>query len=723
MRWHLDEMQRLPLVKTVEVSNIRNTKAEVAGNVEWDGDAILIERGICFSQGSIPTISDEHIASGNTEGDFSAQISGLTRNTAYRARAYAINEIGVAYGSLVFFTTADVLDTIPSLTTLQATEITPSSARVGGEITSDGGNEIHERGICFSLEAAPDTSDTFVATGGGDAPYSEVLTGLEDGVTYFARAYAINEMGIGYGNEISFQTPLQGLPAVITLDANVNSATSASITGNVTSEGDAPVVTRGICYSTEPQPDANDVVIVSGSGAGFFNCTLTGLQEGTTYYARAYASNSIGTIYGNEISFATPFGTVSSIICDATFVIGSYVQGLQVSNGSLNIVYTGGNGGSYASQTINSTGVTGLVASLVSGNFSIGSGNLLLNITGTPQGNGAALFNFLIGGQTCTFNIQVDAGSVADIDCENVQITGNFTDGFPVSNGSIIINYANGNGGYSSQTIVSTGVTGLTATLASGIFSTGGGSLTLSITGTAYQTGIAYLNLNIGGQNCIVEIPILDQSQHTCGAENVHNPDLTYGSMVDQEGNTYKTIVIGTQEWMAENLKTSIYVNGDPIAQPFFSQWENVTNGAVVIGTCPYGAYYNAYTLGDPRKLCPVGWHVPSVSEWNTTVNYLGGVGLASSKMKSAGTTYWASNFGASNTSGFSGLPAGQLSGFGLGGVGTSGSWWTTSSSNPSTQCTICTQVFVLEPTAYGGAVYYVGQDSNIGNNVRCVRD
>jgi hypothetical protein len=406
MRWHLDEMQRLPVVKTAEVSNIRSTKAEVAGNIEWDGDAILIERGICFSQDSIPTISDEHVASGNTEGDFSAQISGLTRNTAYRARAYAINEIGVAYGNLVVFTTK-VLDTIPSLTTLQATEITPSSARVGGEITSDGGNEILERGICFSLEAAPDTSDAFVTTGGGDAPYSEFLTGLEDGATYFARAYAINDIGIGYGNEISFQTPLQGLPAVITLDPTANGATIAYISGNVTSEGDAPVVTRGICYSTEPQPDVNDVVIASGSGAGYFNCTLTGLQEGTTYYARAFATNSIATVYGNEVSFNTQLGAIASLLCDATFVVGNYTPGIPVSNGSLNLVYTGGNGGSYSAQTINSTGVLGLNASLAGGNFTNGSGNLLLIITGTPQSIGNATFSLAIGGQNCSFSIPV----------------------------------------------------------------------------------------------------------------------------------------------------------------------------------------------------------------------------------------------------------------------------------------------------------------------------
>ena len=834
MRWHLDEMQRLPVVKTGEVSNIRNTKALVTGNVEWDGDALLTERGVCYSESAVPTISDEHVAAGNTEGDFSAQITGLTRNTAYRARAYAINEIGVAYGSLVFFTTADVLDTIPTLTTLQATEITPSSARVGGEITSDGGNEILERGICYSLEAAPDTSDAFVTTGGGDAPYSDVLTGLEDAATYFARAYAINDMGIGYGNEISFQTPLQGLPTVITLDPTVNGATIAYISGNVTSEGDAPVVTRGICYSTEPQPDANDVVIASGSGAGFFNCTLTGLQEGTTYYARAFATNSIGTVYGNEVSFNTQLGAIISLLCDDAFVVGTYTPGLPVSNGSLNLVYTGGNGGSYNAQSVNSTGVLGMVANLASGFFNNGSGNLLLTISGTPASNGNALFSLSIGGQSCTFSIPVVGGSVGSLNCSNAAvtgvyvedvqvtngavsipytngfgsydsqsiystgvtgliasideenfvsgsgnlnfvitgtpqsvgiasfslsiggqectfsitvgganvsslncsnavITGDFFDGVPVNNASISISYSNGIGNYYSQGFNSLGVTGLTAIMPNGTFQSGGGTIQLVVSGTSSQPGIASFNLFIGGQYCIIEVPVYGTSEHTCGTPNVHNELLEYGSLTDQEGNIYKTIVIGTQEWMAENLNTSIYRNGGAIPTNLSSTaWQTTTNGAWTYYNdnstfeCPYGKLYNWYACVSPNQLCPLGWHVPSNNEWLVLTNYLGGTAVSGGKMKTTGLTtdssgLWLSpNTGATNSSGFSGLPGGYRNPFGSGGgVGSFGSYWT-SSENPFTTFGY---VYYRQLNANNDDVLYEDGEKRNGFSVRCLRD
>ncbi|MFM2201748.1 MAG: hypothetical protein RL040_948, partial [Bacteroidota bacterium] len=120
---------------------------------------------------------------------------------------------------------------------------------------------------------------------------------------------------------------------------------------------------------------------------------------------------------------------------------------------------------------------------------------------------------------------------------------------------------------------------------------------------------------------------------HTCGAANVHNPNLTYGSMTDQEGNVYKTIVIGTQEWMAENLNTSIYRNGDVIvANLDEGEWYNtyLTNtGSWVYYNndptfeCPYGKLYNHYATVDSRGLCPSGWQLPSIDEYETLVLFL----------------------------------------------------------------------------------------------------
>jgi uncharacterized protein (TIGR02145 family) len=201
---------------------------------------------------------------------------------------------------------------------------------------------------------------------------------------------------------------------------------------------------------------------------------------------------------------------------------------------------------------------------------------------------------------------------------------------------------------------------------------------------------------------------------HTCGAPNVHNSELTYGSMTDQEGNMYKTIVIGTQEWMAENLNTSIYRNGDAIITGLSNaDWQNTLNtqqGAWAYynddssNTCPYGKLYNWYACADARELCPVGWHVPAASEWTLLADYLGG-------------SWYAPNVGAINVSGFSAVPAGIRCYDGnYSFMGQETTWW-------------CSN----EAGAYGGANLSVGNLSNFeyfggsirsfGYSVRCVRD
>jgi uncharacterized protein (TIGR02145 family) len=180
---------------------------------------------------------------------------------------------------------------------------------------------------------------------------------------------------------------------------------------------------------------------------------------------------------------------------------------------------------------------------------------------------------------------------------------------------------------------------------------------------------------------------------HSCGTEGIHNPGLAYGSMTDQEGNIYKTIVIGTQEWMAENLNTSIYRNGDAIPTNLENTtWQDATDGALAYTSndegyaCPYGKLYNWYSCVDARQLCPMGWHVPTDAEWSVLTTYLGGEGVAGGKMKTTGTIQAATglfnspNTGATNSSGFSGAPGGYRDNNGeYSNIGSTGFWWSSS--------------------------------------------
>ncbi len=173
----------------------------------------------------------------------------------------------------------------------------------------------------------------------------------------------------------------------------------------------------------------------------------------------------------------------------------------------------------------------------------------------------------------------------------------------------------------------------------------------------------------IPGISSANQVVTLLPSDHSCGEPLVHNPSKTYGNIFDQEGNIYKTIVIGGQKWMAENLKTSVYRNGDAILTLNPSQWSSTTSGAWLYygnnssNECPYGKIYNWYTVTDSRNVCPTGWHVPNMDEWNILINALGGEFNAGGKLKSTGLDHWSLfNEQATNESGFSGLPGGAAS-------------------------------------------------------------
>ena len=139
-------------------------------------------------------------------------------------------------------------------------------------------------------------------------------------------------------------------------------------------------------------------------------------------------------------------------------------------------------------------------------------------------------------------------------------------------------------------------------------------------------------------------------------------------TVTDIDGNVYSTVTIGSQVWMAENLRVAHFNNGDPIPNVTDSlAWDNLTTGAFcwynndsVMYDSLYGKLYNWYAVHDSRKIAPEGWHVPSYPELTTLANYLGGENIAGGKLKEAGTTHWNSpNTGATNETGFTALPAG----------------------------------------------------------------
>ena len=146
------------------------------------------------------------------------------------------------------------------------------------------------------------------------------------------------------------------------------------------------------------------------------------------------------------------------------------------------------------------------------------------------------------------------------------------------------------------------------------------------------------------------------------------NEDLIYGLVLDIDGNEYATIPIGGAIWMAENLRTTRYCNGDYIPNiSDDSEWKNLNIGAWAnlnndhMIDSIYGKLYNGFAVDDSRNICPCGWHVPTSEEWEKLVDTLGGRGVVGGKLNSTESYYWKyGNIGASNVSGFSAIPSGN---------------------------------------------------------------
>jgi uncharacterized protein (TIGR02145 family) len=201
-------------------------------------------------------------------------------------------------------------------------------------------------------------------------------------------------------------------------------------------------------------------------------------------------------------------------------------------------------------------------------------------------------------------------------------------------------------------------------------------------------------------------------------------------TVTDVDGNVYNTVQIGGQCWMAENLATETYNDGSAIPTGLSdSAWVSATSGAFAVyvdnpankGT--YGLLYNWYAVADPRSICPAGWHVPTDGEWTELTDHLGGAGVAGGQMKTTGTVLssglWGPpNTGATNSSGFSGLPGGFRDGYSgsYGYLGIHGVWW--SSTEHATYYAWYRRLTSDYPD--------VNSPTNVkayGFSVRCVRD
>ena len=246
------DVQDTPLINTEAASNITATTATLNADITYNGGVIITARGFVYATSNtgliIGATGVTDVTVSGTTGVFTENITGLTAGTAYFYAAYAINSVDTTYGAVQSFTTLAK----PTASTTAASNITSTTATLNGNITSDGGATISARGFVYARSNTDyltigATGVTDVALSGTTGVFTENITGLTAGTIYYYRAYATNSFGTAYGREQSFTT--LAAPTASTTAASDITSTTATLNGNITSDGGATISARGFVYA------------------------------------------------------------------------------------------------------------------------------------------------------------------------------------------------------------------------------------------------------------------------------------------------------------------------------------------------------------------------------------------------------------------------------------------------------------------------------------------
>jgi uncharacterized protein (TIGR02145 family) len=775
----------MPTIETSEAVAITHFSALVgAVNVNAQESAI-IDKGICWSTSPNPVVyQNAMVSAGNASGDFKKSVQGLALNTTYFARAYIITNVGIVYGNTVSFTTLAADQFNPNISYGSVNDADGNTYRtvaIGNrewfaenlrssrfadgslipELIQDSvnGNPIEyptwcsinfnehydnpwgklynsysitdDRNVCPAGWRVSEVVDWNILFEGLDSTYYNIRNAWYlSGGSAFGVRNKLRSANLGYWNDLDSTNNVSGFSIIsgvkfyvqpnwadgflgIDNDGNVTMGRSEFINSQVCSNCVYSSLwisfIEDIYNSFFPYPDDFE---------GLFPVRCVRSLDSLPFAGFYISPDNIGCYsYGfvgwvDELN-SSNFTTIG--FCFDTELNPTIESNLKSESNS---VYLGGM--SFTGYEF-SASVYGFQA-----NTQYYGRAFATNDYGTYYGN-----NFTFSTSNDSLVVKIDSANFDNSGLLHVYGLANFFGScYDVSAGC--------------NSISDKGICWSSSpnpTVADTMLSSGPGCATsleqviggLNQGATYYFRAYAFVSPDsvTYSNELVLTVPIDPAAVHTCGAIAVHNPNLTYGSLTDQEGNVYKTIVIGTQEWMAENLKTSIYNNGDSIAHVTDGwEWQGLSSGAWCHYNndsqyeCPYGKLYNWYAVADPRNVCPSGWHVPSDDEWSTLTNFLGGTNPAWSKLKSTGTLYWFDSNGyipnSTNESGFSALPGGS-GGWYFGGdsfyqLSALGSWWS------STEVDI--------NTAWSRSIGYmlenVNQDysnKNQGLSIRCLKD
>jgi len=315
-------------LSTSAANSISYISAISGGNITSDGNCAVTARGVCWSTSPNPTIANSRTTDGSGTGVFASSLTGLTENTTYYVRAYATNCKGTSYGNEISFITASPTSGNLTVGNVGATSAVASATCSGTGIT--------ERGFYWWNNS--ESSGTLPA-GSGAGDFSLTLNNLKPQTTYNVSSYIKVGGQLISGEKLTFTTAIPRIPTVHTNTSNFVVTTNAiTVSGEITDIGSSPVTIYGFVYATHPTPTvwdmalpfAGDMALPLSSGKPFTG-TINNLSQGQQYYARAYAHNTLGTVYGEEIQFTT----LSTLPTLNTSTISSVSYNSAVSGGNI----------------------------------------------------------------------------------------------------------------------------------------------------------------------------------------------------------------------------------------------------------------------------------------------------------------------------------------------------------------------------------------------------
>lgn len=296
-----------PKIETQPATDITKTSATINAHLDSDGGSEVVEQGFYYGTTENPS-TRKIVTSETNKTQLKLVLSGLKDGQKYYYKAFAKNKKGEGCGQVMSFTTLN--DNTPTVSTIEAINITSSSATLKGKILDKGSSDIIECGFYYGTTSNPTTKKQLSNTSSTDL--SLVLTGLKDETTYYYKAYARNSKGETCGDVVSFRTSAEIAPTVVTSSATNIGTDRSTLHGQITDKGSSDIIECGFYYGTTSNPTTKKSL--SSNSNTDLVLVLTSLKDETTYYYKAYARNAKGETCGDIMLFSTEKERVPEVV-------------------------------------------------------------------------------------------------------------------------------------------------------------------------------------------------------------------------------------------------------------------------------------------------------------------------------------------------------------------------------------------------------------------------